>query len=333
MESITAKLYAQQERINQSVSWNERLQSWIALDPQIALSVLKSGIFLVTDTAGRLSRVAAKNNVEIPAILAALRDAPLANNGDAHKRTRRQFAAHLAPRMNAAADAFRQVCAEQLSRILQPGQPADLFVDLLVPAMNAALPQLGGSEISLENFRVNSPTQLFSTSQMLSGSRLKMLEQEISMAHKTPSPEKSNPQMTLFAGDPTIGSLGESLIDGIRSNPGLRLCDIPWPDEFTRTSVTFTERIASCDTELSGVRIKKGDMVIVYLGALEAASQIHFGAGAHRCLGEALAKMFWESLRAAMKTRPEKLEIEHVEYRVADFIFSMPLSIKVKVTT
>ena len=78
--------------------------------------------------------------------------------------------------------------------------------------------------------------------------------------------------------------------------------------------------------------IKKGDTVVIYLGAFEASSQIHFGAGAHRCLGEALARMMWDSLRTALKARHEKLEIEHVEYRGADFVFSMPLSIKVKVT-
>jgi cytochrome P450 len=332
MKSTTSIFYDNQVLINRTVRWNDELQSWIVLDPVVASKLLKSEVFQVGGAVERVAQIAEKNGIEIATMLAALHEAPLTKNGEEHKRTRRQFAAKLMPRMNAAVAAFSQACAEQLAAILQPGKSADLFVGLLVPAMNAALPQLRGSEISLETFRVNSTTQLFSNMQIISASRLDMLEKEMNRAHKATAPETNDPVMTLFAGDPTIGSLGESLIDGIRSNPGLRLSDIPWAEEFTRTSVAFTERIAASETEIEGVRIKKGDTVVIYLGAFEASSQIHFGAGAHRCLGEALARMMWDSLRTALKARHEKLEIEHVEYRGADFVFSMPLSIKVKVT-
>jgi cytochrome P450 len=109
----------------------------------------------------------------------------------------------------------------------------------------------------------------------------------------------------------------------LREDPGL------WPnavDEILRleSPVQITPRVASCDTRLGNLRIKRGDVVIVYLAAANrdpavfpnphdfvveranANRHLAFATGRHFCLGAALARAEGEvGLRAFFDYFPQ----------------------------
>lgn len=327
MISIVEKTYAAQAQKGQGIFWSEAIHSWMVLDPEIGLSILRSGNFLVSDYAARPREVAERSGIDIKRILDGLRDAPLANNGEAHRKARRRFASAIAPKTEAAAEAFEQRFVEEVQHVLAKGGSVDLFSELLLPAVNAALAVLGGRQIDAERFKVASPSQLFSTSQIFSGPRLATLNADISEVPEDENAPECPHLMSLFAADPTIGSLGQSLVTNLQSNPGVRLCDIKWSRELVRTSLPFTERRSTSDVQVGAVHIREGEAVWIYLGAFGADSRLHFGAGLHRCLGEHLARQIWSRLCGVLSGRDELLEVEDVVYRGADFAFVMPIKI------
>ena len=319
--------------MQQAIAWSEVNKSWIVTDTDLVASILKSGNFLSDNPTAYLQRIAEESNIEIPRILGALRDAPSVLNGDDHKRARRQFAAQLAPRIAAVAERFSEECTQGLQQVLRSGDTVDLFSQMLLPAINAALSPLGGREISAELFTIVSPSQVISSAQMFSGARLRRLEAEVSAGPVAGEPATCDHVMPLFARDPTLGSLGLSLIETVKANPGQRLCDMHWPLQFIRSSLPFVVRVAAVDTEIAGKHIRKGDTVTIYVGAFREDNSLYFGSGPHRCLGEALAKLLWERFIASISVRTERLEIEQVDYRAGDVVFVMPVKIQVKVTS
>jgi len=138
--------------------------------------------------------------------------------------------------------------------------------------------------------------------------------------------------MTLFAGDPTLGSLGETLIEQLEGNRGAALADIDWAPKLTRSCLPFVERQAARDFECGGTLIRKGDRIAIYLGAFGSDGSLHFGAGIHKCLGKALAEQLWSELRSSLSGRPGRMEVLSVAYREADFAFTMPIEIMTRVT-
>ena len=331
MVSIVEKIYSEQARREQGIFWSDETHSWVVLNSRIGEAILRSTQFAVHDRTPFLREIAEKHNLDIRRILDGLRDAPLSNNGEAHRKARRRLAAALAPRVDMAVAAFESQCAVEVDRAFGAGEFVDMFSDVLLPSMNAALVQLGGREINAASFKIASPTQLFSSSQIFSGQRLAKLNADIEDA----PPDQNSPEcphlMTLFAGDPTLGSLGQSLIENISSNRGRPLCSFDWSAELNRTSLPFAERVASCDMELEGAHVRKDDPISVYIGAFGSDASLHFGTGAHRCLGEQLARQLWQRLRLTLARRPEMLEVEDVVYRGADFAFVMPIRIQTRV--
>ena len=331
MISIVEKIYRDQARRGAGIFWSDETHSWMVIDPGLAASILRSNQFHVHNRIPFFKDIAEKNGIDIGRILDSLRDAPLSNNGERHRHARRRMAAALATRIEGAIDAFEKACRAAVAQALGAEGNADMFTQVLLPAMNAALVALGGKEVNAERFKIASPTQLFRSSQIFSGPRLAQLNTEISEAPANPSSPECPHLMTLFAGDPTLGSLGLSLVENLRSNPLTRLCDVAWSPELSRTSLPFAERASSCDLEVGGAHIRKGDSLSIYVGAFDADSSLQFGTGAHRCLGEQLAKRMWERLCSAMAGRREILEIVDVAYRGADFAFVMPIKIIVRV--
>jgi cytochrome P450 len=332
MPALITSVYDKLIKSNKDIIRDENSSSWVILNAELVKTILSSRQFSVPDPAIRIEKLAKDQNFDVSKILDALHDAPLGKNGDEHKVARKQFAEHLRPRIEASVQAFTKAIKKRLDAILIAGEDVNLFSELLIPAMNSVIDELNGVRIEFDNFKVASPTQLFGSLQILNASRLKKLNIEIGDSFALDPQKLKKREMTLFSGDPTLGSLGLNLIHEIENNPGQRLCDINWTTEFIRSSTPFAERIATSDDLIEGIPIKQDDKLFLYLGALEENPTLYFGAGTHRCLGENLAKMLWESLASSMKQRQQRLELLDIEYRFGDFTFIMPINIQVRVT-
>jgi cytochrome P450 len=96
---------------------------------------------------------------------------------------------------------------------------------------------------------------------------------------------------------------------------------------FRAFSIVTTGRIATQDTEYAGVKIKKGDMVVMWyvsgnrddevienpndyiIDRPRARQHVSFGFGIHRCMGNRLAEMQLRILWEEIMTRFSKVEV------------------------
>ncbi len=152
--------------------------------------------------------------------------------------------------------------------------------------------------------------------------------------------------LLLFAGHETTTHLISGSVYELLKNPGLRnWLEEDWSradlavEEFLRfiTPVQFTKpRYVRKDTELGGVRLKKGDKIMVMLAAanMDPAANanpekldlqrrpnrhIAFGTGIHFCLGHQLARLEGKcALKALFRRWPKlSLAVEQVPDQVA----------------
>jgi cytochrome P450 len=335
LDSILRRFHDQQATIagNAGISWVDGLKSWVVLREELARELLRSPDIVVYDRYNDMRAVAAAKGIRIDRLLEALQQAPLCRNGEGHMASRKDFAQRLQARTDAAVAAFDAVARQRLAQLCAAGGTADLFEGLLLPAMAAVVVELGGSDIHGIDIRQFSPSQIFGIGQKISGPRLQQIEAHVASSGGQSDGSDGALAMTLFAGDPTLGSLGETLVDRIGSHPGERLSDIDWPARFTRTCLPFADRSAAADMEVAGAQIRKGDRIAVYLGSFQPDGPLHFGSGPHTCLGKSLAEQVWTKLRSALKARDERMEIVGVSYREADFAFTMPIRIMSRITT
>ena len=334
-ESILRRFHDQQEAIvsHAGISWVDGLKSWVVLSEDLARELLRSPDIVVYDRYSDMCAMSAAKGIRIDSLLEALQQAPLCRNGAGHMASRKEFAQRLQARTDAAVAAFDVIARDRLAELCAAGGTADLFDGLLLPAMAGVVEELGGSDIHGIDIRLFSPSQIFGIGQKLSGPRLQQIEAHVASSGAQTDGSGSALAMTLFAGDPTLGSLGETLIELIGAHPGERLSDIDWPARFTRTCLPFADRSAAEHMEVAGARIRKGDRIAIYLGSFQAEGSLHFGSGAHTCLGKSIAEQLWTKLRSALKARDERMEIVGVAYREADFAFTMPIKIMSRITT
>jgi cytochrome P450 len=70
-----------------------------------------------------------------------------------------------------------------------------------------------------------------------------------------------------------------------------------WMHGYSAPPVVMTRRWAARDLEICGVRLKKGDAVVVLL----TSHRFHFGAGRHRCPGQQIAEAIAEATVATLR--------------------------------
>ena len=113
--------------------------------------------------------------------------------------------------------------------------------------------------------------------------------------------------------------------------------------------VIYMRRTARHDTELAGQAIREGDKVVMYFGAANRDStafdrpevldlsrtpneHIAFGAGAHNCLGQHIARIEIDAMLVEVLTRMKAFELAAPpEWLASNFISgpkSMPLRFK-----
>ncbi|HVN00811.1 MAG TPA: cytochrome P450, partial [Caulobacteraceae bacterium] len=134
--------------------------------------------------------------------------------------------------------------------------------------------------------------------------------------------------------DTTVYGLGNALFafathpdawDLLRADPSLARSAFEEVLRFESSVQTFF-RTTTCETELGGVRLPKGEKILLFLGAAnrdprrwedpdrfdimrKASGHVAFGYGIHSCVGQMVARMEAEIVLKALAARIERIEL------------------------
>lgn len=132
--------------------------------------------------------------------------------------------------------------------------------------------------------------------------------------------------MMILGTDPLLGSIGESFILSISSNPKKSMNEINWSEKLPITGVPYVERIANKSAVVSHIHVLKDQRIRVYLDAFKSNGSdyhdLYFGAGRHVCLGRAVSQQAWQILTSKFKTIGKNVSILQVRYRPSDYVFN-----------
>ncbi len=332
-------LHQQQDRADiyralEPISWSEELACWLVFDGELIQSILKSDDFRVAWSRDEIVALSERLGVDLGAIAHMGRFLPVAHEGAAHARLRKDMAVLLNERTESALAAFRDAVDARLANIMESRSPVDLIDGLIAPASAALMSELSGLRLAPPNGDLAPPQML---DRLLSVNRRALINQQLADLRDaalelfSPGDAEMRAAIAVLGSDSLLGSIAGTLIEQISNNPGALLRDIAWSDKLTISAVPFVEKKAVAATTVAGRRIAAGQRVRVYLDVFQfgAASQrdSYFGAGKHACLGRMMSQRAWTIVASSLKTHARRIEILRVDYRKSDFMFNFPTSI------
>jgi cytochrome P450 len=301
----------------------------ISSDPA---EILRAPDLDVAPYAQRITALSDRLNINLSATISVLNVIPLCQQRMTHPDLRRAMAALISVRSDALKAAIPNIAATRLNPLTQPGR-VDMITTVIEPMVSDVISTLIG--VSLDMAHSSHISRVFS--QVMGVAKRRRLDEELvvlrqNLRNAFPKAEEQELDLKLslaiLGRDALLGTLGCSLHALCAATPGRAFCDIDWPDLPPRTGVPYIDRVALRNVTVGGVDLDKGDNVRASLADYESAADskarlAFFGAGAHLCLGRALALDLWRAMTAFLQSCPQVPQV--VEYSLRrDDVFHIP---------
>jgi len=316
------------------------VNAWIVADPRLALSFLQRRE--LECPSGFLDDLQSVSGHTLPNIVFAHRHTPVFLTGSEHRESRGRLATFLNARRLAVAPtvpALVETCVEVLDR---RGE-MDLVQEALKPLVVRFI--LAINDIAADERTVRSPAALFD--RLLSMRKRLRLEQDIgalrALIRGGLGPEASDEDegvrlaLFIFGHDSLIGTLAESLLRIFRSQAGLRLCEMQFPQAPVETGVPFTERMVTEAFEHEGIAFQPGARVRIMLQAFSYAKDLDpktwmFGVGMHSCVGRTLSLDLWSHLTKRLSMVERRIEVLSYELCADDYVAICPSKFSIRLS-
>jgi len=318
--------------------WSDELNCWITCDPSTIIFILKSNDFEVINYKKETVRLAHGLGADLFATANILGSIPLTQEGDSHAALRKQMAVELNQKSAAGPRELDCFAQAKISEKFDKNEKFDIASEIFAPFVAMLTSELSGICAAHFNGDV-SLSQVFD--KCLSVNRRKLLNNVIDKMYTSAvqgsAADKASMRvaMMILGTDTLLGSIGESFIYSISTNPKKSMSEINWSEKLPITGVPYVERIANKSTVVSRIDVLKDQRVRVYLDAFRSEGSdyedLYFGAGRHVCLGRAVSQQAWQMLTSKFKKIGKNVSILQVRYRTSDYVFNCPISIEVSV--
>lgn len=304
-----------------------------------ASEVLADGDFHPAPFIERYITLSERLKLDFSAIIFTLQHVPFCLDGTEHAAQRADIARLMAERRPWVTAQLPGMTERRLSVLSEPGEH-DLMARLVLPFVDDLIGALVGIDPGVP------PDALVSRifSQNMGVARRKRLETELKVviarlrdAYPDASPLRlgSHVAMVVLGRDAMIGTLGRSLFHLLDQAAGRPLCQLSTPLVASHTGVPYIDRMARCPTVAAGADVAEGEVLRCVLKSLEDAPQAErmrfFGAGAHLCLGRALALEVFSALADGLSRIATWITVTDFALREDD-VFAFPETFIVRVT-
>ena len=309
--------------------WSDELNCWMTCDPSTIIFILKSNDFEVINYKKETVRLAHGLGVDLFATANILGSIPLTQEGDSHAALRKQMAVELNQKSAVGLRELDCFAQAKISEKFDKSEKFDIASEIFAPFVAILISELSRTCAAHLNGDV-SISQVFDKS--LSVNRRKLLNNVIGQIYTSAvqdfAVDKASMRvaMMILGTDPLLGSIGESFILSISSNPKKSMNEINWSEKLPITGVPYVERIANKSAVVSHIHVLKDQRIRVYLDAFKSNGSdyhdLYFGAGRHVCLGRAVSQQAWQILTSKFKTIGKNVSILQVRYRPSDYVFN-----------
>ena len=310
----------------------------MVFDVNVINQILRSEDFRVSWSKDDVVALEERLRIELPGISSVADFMPVAHEGAAHASLRKAMALTINEAQESALSVFGEYTDRRIAEVFDCGEPFDFIQDVLAPASSKLMAQLSGICLAPLNGELAPPQML---DRLLNVKRRKLIDKQIcellAAALENAPRGKAGIQVAIaiLGSDSLLGSIAESFINEISSNPGKLLSEIVWSEKLTSSAVPYIERKTVRSTTVDGKVIGEGHRIRLYLDVFKFRSEdqqdAYFGAGKHACLGRLISQRAWRILSSCLKEITKRIEIQDIEYRQTDFMFNFPSSIKVAI--
>lgn len=310
-------------------------------DPGQIVGALTSSQFDVVDYAGRYASLARALKLDFSHIMRTLRYIPACVEAAHHGPLRRQIGELIAERQTLARNLTPLILDQLLARLHHPGAH-ELVTTVLRPYIEKTLRILSGIELDETTLDQALLSALFSQGAGIARRRrlnaqLGTVWQWLDQVYAAEPESRRGVRLALIVlgSDATLGTLADSLHAALprRRAP---FSELEFAAAPTHTGVPYVDRRA-VTSGTTGGQVWAADAVArLQLNIFEAnalADERHrfFGAGAHTCLGRAIATKMWVTLGQALRDLPGEVEVESLTWARSD-VLRIPQEFWVKIS-
>ncbi|GHF52392.1 hypothetical protein [Seohaeicola zhoushanensis] len=307
--------------------------------PDTPTDILKARDLDVVPYAARVAGLSERLGIDLSVTVDALNAIPLCLPRDRHAEARRDIAAMIAGRNEVLRAELPHIVRRHFARLTETGR-VEVMREAVAPAVAELISLLVGMPIGVED--TNHVSRIFS--QSMGVARRKTLEAELGRLNaqlRATFPSSSARELGLklslmiLGRDAMMGTFGCSLAAMAQAaEAGWNSLD--WPDLPPRTGVPYIDRVANADVMIGEQPVAKGQPVRAHLADFEASDDPRlrlsfFGAGAHLCLGRALAMDSWRALGRFLTDSSARPKVLTFELR-RDDVFNIPGTFEIEVS-
>ncbi len=313
-----------------NIFFNQSLQEWIVLKPELVVELLRDERLVVPGIVDAIQKLETRYKRQFPNLLLAARNVPLLLEGDDHRRIRRGLASLLAQGRARTTEALPGLMQRHVAPADKEGR-TEWITGCLAPLVRDLFCSMCGLPQSL-SFPKLVPTRLFD--RYVSLAALDAAEQQVGQLCRdlkmmgSSADEGLMVALFILGRDPLLGALATSLFAILRQNLGRAFADIEFPDYPPETGVAIAERIAERDITVGSETISAGEKVRMFFqpisGADSTVSRYNlFGVGAHSCLGRPISVDVWLALGETLRSFSRKVTSVTCEFETNN-IFVVP---------
>lgn len=314
--------------------FSTELKRWMVTSPQLIRQILHDESFIAPSYD--ISAVTDKLGLRFPHIDALRVCLPIAVEGARHRELRESFARHLARHTPTALAELAARMAGQHTALLgrAAATPFCLYQDFLRPLMVPALLTLAALRLP-ETWPIETLPLLFDVRLPLKRRRAvdDLIGAIVGAQPESLTQEESYRRAAVLA--LSVNTLPSSMVltimERVRTAPGMPLSTIDWGDELQRTGLPLIEKIAARDVTLADIRIASGEGLRLFLeadGVTPAGeyrhSDLFFAEGNHKCVGMHFSRQAWQRVSRMLGGIDRRLRVLEVSERTHDYVFNFP---------
>ena len=311
---------------------DDELECICVFNSDLIAETFRSADFHVIDYQAAYVAITARTGIDMSAIVTALDHIPLAMEGTAHKRLRNEIASILGSGLREHREAISRSVRDIVATVFKPGRRVDLVEDVFVPIYKETF----GLILGIDHTRIDTDpmiSQIFD--RKISLNRRKKMQAAIqSLAESLDRHSEENAiernlavALNILGHDAMIGSLSNSAWHIFKTGAGERL-ETKHDHLLPVTSVPYIERVASVDTVIGDLEVRKGQRVRLFLDAASGRAVegddpgLFFGRGRHLCLGKPVTMLIWQTFTNAIRDLDCTILTDELEIREKDYVFS-----------
>ncbi|MEM0977499.1 MAG: hypothetical protein AAGJ34_08190 [Pseudomonadota bacterium] len=283
--------------------------AYYVTDPKTICDLLRRPEIDLFDSQNGYKKLTEALDLDFDATVTYLNSVPLGLRGGPHQETKRSAIQKVSHNFDEAVKTFETHFRNLAETLLTSPGRTDIFNEIYIPALRAALSQVTGADRELVD---HAPEVVLAFDPYVSLKRRLKSNELIKRLFQIPELDQSARDQNRARGLSTLGSdasrggIGYAVAEVFTNNVGARLSAMPWDDLRVYPAIAFVDRVCVQSFQYGEFAFREGDRIRLWLSASrddpEYQEILAFGFGKHSCPGRKLALRWLECIKETFRS-------------------------------